>query len=216
MAFDYVLFDLDGTLTNPYEGISKSVQYALQSFGITENDENALKRFIGPPLWKSFADFYGFSEEKAKAAVIKYRERYNKIGVYENKLIEGVPETLKMLHDSGKKLFLATSKPLELAKIVLDYFDIKKYFDFLGGADFNFGRDEKWQVIEYVFDSTGIFDRQSAVIVGDRMHDIIGAKRTGIKSIGVLCGFGDRKELTENGADYIADRFCDIAPIILE
>ncbi len=216
MAFDYVLFDLDGTLTNPYEGISKSVQYALQSFGITENDENALKRFIGPPLWKSFADFYGFPEEKAKEAVIKYRERYNKIGVYENKLIDGVPETLKLLHDSGKKLFLATSKPLELAKIVLDYFDIKKYFDFLGGADFNFGRDEKWQVIEYVFDSTGIFDRQSAVIVGDRMHDIIGAKRTGIKSIGVLCGFGDSKELTEYGADYIADRFCDIAPIILE
>lgn len=216
MAFEHILFDLDGTLTNPYEGISKSVQYSLESFGITENNEETLKKFIGPPLIDSFKEIYSFSEEKAKQAVFKYRERYRVKGVYENVLINGVDSTLKKLKENGKKIYLATSKPLELAKIVLEEFSLTKYFDFIGGADLTFGRDKKSDVIEYVFKHCSITDRSKAVMVGDRMHDIIGAKSTDIKSIGVLCGFGSREELSEYGADYIVQDFSDIIPIILE
>lgn len=215
MAFEHILFDLDGTLTNPYEGISKSVQYALEGFGIIENNEETLKKFIGPPLLESFSKLYGFSEEKAKQCVFRYRERYHKYGVYENELVSGVTDTLSALKNRGKHLYLATSKPLELAKIVLEQFDLVKYFDFLGGADLNFGRDEKYQVIEFVFENCGITDLNKTVIVGDRMHDILGAKKTGISSIGVLCGFGSREELTEYGADYIVDTFPDIIPVIM-
>ena len=130
MAFEHILFDLDGTLTDSYEGIAKCVQYDLHYYGIEENNEN-LKRFIGPPLWESFHIFYNFPEEKAKEAVLKYRERYHTVGVYENKVIAGVPETLKTLYDNGKKIYLATSKPLKLAKIVLEHFDLAKYFTFI-------------------------------------------------------------------------------------
>lgn len=103
MAFEHILFDLDGTLTDSYEGIAKCVQYALHYYGIEENNEENLKRFIGPPLWESFHIFYDFPEEKAKEAVLKYRERYHTVGVYENKVIAGVPETLKTLYDNGKR-----------------------------------------------------------------------------------------------------------------
>lgn len=216
MAFDYILFDLDGTLTNPYEGISKSVQYALKSFGIDEQREEVFKSFIGPPLVDSFKFHYGFTDEQAKQAVYKYRERYHGIGVYENELIDGVHETLTALKSAGKKLYLATSKPLAMAEIVLKSFDLTKYFDFLGGADLNFGRDEKIKVIRWVFESCGITDLSRAVIVGDRKYDVIGGRQAGIRSIGVLCGYGDRAEMEECNADFIAEKFSDILPVILE
>ncbi len=215
MAFDYILFDLDGTLTDPYEGITKSVQYALASFGIEEHDQDILRSFIGPPLRTSFMVNYGFDREKAEQAVLKYRERYIPIGVYENRVIDGVPETLEKLRSHGKKLYLSTSKPLDTATEIMRHFDLEKYFDFLGGADFSFGRDEKHQVIEYVFEHCNITDREKTVIVGDRKHDIIGGKTCGIKSIGVLCGYGDKAELEQAGADFIADDFASICNFIL-
>lgn len=215
MAYKYALFDLDGTLTDPYEGISKSVIYSLQSFGIEENDEAMLKMFIGPPLKESFMKFYGFDEEKALKAVEKYRERYITTGVYENALIDGVKETLALLKEKGIKIFLATSKPQPLAEVILDHFGITDYFDFIGGADFNYNRDEKWQVLEYVFENAGIKDRENALMIGDRMHDIIGAKKTGIKCLCVLCGYGDREEFNQYGADYIVETIPDIVSYIL-
>ena len=215
MAFEHILFDLDGTLTDSYEGITRSVQYALASLGIEENDQEVLRSFIGPPLIKTFMANYGFDEQTAKRAMYKYRERYIPIGVYENRVIDGVPQTLERLKASGKRLYLATSKPLETATEVIRHFGLEKYFDFLGGADFSFGRDEKWQVIEYVLDSCGIKDRHSAVMVGDRSYDVIGAGRCGIKTIGVLCGYGSRKELEESGAEFIADSFPDICNFFL-
>ncbi|MBQ2799345.1 MAG: HAD-IA family hydrolase [Ruminiclostridium sp.] len=215
MAYKYVLFDLDGTLTDPYEGISKSVQYSLESFGIEEKDEEILKKFIGPPLKESFMKFYGFDEEKALKAVEKYRERYITIGVYENALIDGVKDTLAILKEKGIRIFLATSKPQPLAEVILKHFGITEYFDFIGGADFNYNRDEKWQVIEYVFENSGIQDRENALMIGDRMHDIIGAKKTGLKCLCVLCGYGSREEFTEYGADYIVETIPDILNIVL-
>lgn len=215
MAYKYVLFDLDGTLTDPYEGISKSVQYSLESFGIEEKDEEILKKFIGPPLKESFMKFYGFDEEKALKAVEKYRERYITTGVYENALIDGVKDTLAILKEKGIRIFLATSKPQPLAEVILKHFGITEYFDFIGGADFNYNRDEKWQVIEYVFENSGIQDRENALMIGDRMHDIIGAKKTGLKCLCVLCGYGSREEFTEYGADYIVETIPDILNIVL-
>ena len=215
MVYKYVLFDLDGTLTDPYEGISKSVKYALESFGIEENDEEILKKFIGPPLKESFMKFYGFDEDKAFEAVKKYRERYITTGVYENAMIDGVKDTLAILKEKGIRIYLATSKPQPLAEVILKHFGITEYFDFIGGADFNYSRDEKWQVIEYVFESAGIKDRENAIMIGDRMHDIIGAKKTGIKSLCVLCGYGSREEFIEYGADYIAENISDILNFIL-
>ena len=160
--------------------------------------------------------FYGFPEEKAKEAVLKYRERYNDIGVYENKVIDGVPETLKALYDSGKKIYLATSKPLKLANVVLEYFDLAKYFTFICGASLDFSFEDKASIINYVLDSQNITDRACALMVGDRKFDIIGAKQCGIKSVGVLCGFGSEEELREYKADYIAPKFSDILRIIME
>ena len=215
MSYKYVLFDLDGTLTDPYEGISKSVQYSLSSFGIEENDENVLKKFIGPPLKESFMRFYGFDEEKALKAVEKYRERYITTGVYENALIDGVKETLSILKENGKAIYLATSKPQPLAEIILEHFGITGYFDFIGGADFNHSRDEKWQVIEYVFKNSGIKDTENALMIGDRMHDIIGAKKTGIKCLCVLCGYGSREEFAEYEADYVVETIPEILDFIL-
>lgn len=215
MVYKYVLFDLDGTLTDPYEGISKSVQYSLESFGIEEKDEDILKKFIGPPLKESFMKFYGFDEEKALKAVEKYRERYITTGVYENALIDGVKDTLAILKEKGIRIFLATSKPQPLAEVILKHFGITEYFDFIGGADFNYNRDEKWQVIEYVFENSGIQDKENALMIGDRMHDIIGAKKTGLKCLCVLCGYGSREEFTEYGADYIVETIPDILNIVL-
>lgn len=216
MAFEHILFDLDGTLTNSYEGIAKCVQYALHYYGIEENNEENLKRFIGPPLWESFHIFYDFPEEKAKEAVLKYRERYNTVGVYENKVISGVPETLKTLYDNGKKIYLATSKPLKLAKIVLEHFDLAKYFTFICGASLDFSFEDKASIINYVLDNQHIENRSSALMIGDRKFDIIGAKQCGIKSVGVLCGFGSEDELKEYKADYIVPEFSDILSIIME
>ena len=215
MSYKYVLFDLDGTLTDPYEGISKSVQYSLSSFGIEENDENVLKKFIGPPLKESFMRFYGFDEEKALKAVEKYRERYITTGVYENSLIDGVKETLSILKENGIAIYLATSKPQPLAEIILEHFGITGYFDFIGGADFNHSRDEKWQVIEYVFKNSGIKDTENALMIGDRMHDIIGARKTGIKCLCVLCGYGSREEFAEYEADYVVETIPEILDFIL-
>ena len=216
MVFDHILFDLDGTLTDSYEGIAKSVQYSLEYYGIKEDNEDNLKRFVGPPLQKSFRDFYGFPEEKAKQAVEKYRERYNVTGVYENKVIEGVPETLKTLSDSGKKLYVATSKPLQLANIVLSHFELDKYFEYICGASLDFSFVEKSNIIEFILDKYNITDKASVLMVGDRKFDIIGAKQTGIASVGVLCGYGSKQELSDAGADYVVSNFSDILKIILE
>ena len=147
---------------------------------------------------------------------MKYRERYHTVGVYENKVIAGVPETLKTLYDNGKKIYLATSKPLKLAKIVLEHFDLAKYFTFICGASLDFSFEDKASIINYVLENQHIENRSSAIMIGDRKFDIIGAKQCGIKSVGVLCGFGSEDELKEYKADYIVPEFSDILSIIME
>lgn len=204
-SYQYLFFDLDGTLTDPGEGITNSVVYALDKFGITVTDRSSLYPFIGPPLVDSFMKFYGFSHEDAERAVVCYREYFRDRGIFENRLYQGIPEVLKALKDAKKTLVIATSKPELFAKRIVEHFGLSPYFTLVAGASFDETRSEKWDVIEYAMDSLKLTDRSEIVMIGDRKHDIIGAKKTGLESVGVLWGYGDREELTAAGADVIFD-----------
>lgn len=214
--FQYILFDLDGTLTDSGEGITKAVQYALNYFGIDVEDLNELRRFVGPPLRDSYKNFYDFDDEKAELGITKFREYYTDKGIYENKVYDGIEETLKVLKDNGKKLIIATSKPEVHAKTVLDHFDLAKYFDFIGGADLEETRVKKSDVIKYSMENAGIEDISKVIMVGDREHDILGAKANNIKSIGVLYGYGDVVELTQARAEYVVENPQDIINIVIK
>lgn len=208
--YKYVLFDLDGTLTNPEIGITTCVMYALEKFGIKVEDRKELHPFIGPPLLDSFQRFYGLTEDESRQAVKYYRERFSVTGLYENEVYEGIPEFLQKLKAEGKILVLATSKPEEFAVRILEHFDLKKYFDYIAGATMDGSRGEKADVIAYALQIAGVADVSEAIMVGDRKYDILGAKEHGLDSIGVLFGFGDRDELNDAGATYIAETVEDI------
>ncbi len=210
----YIFFDLDGTLTNPAEGITNSVAYALEYYGISVSNKTQLYKFIGPPLAQSFTDFYGFSPDKAKEAVEKYREYFADIGIFENKVYEHIPEVLEKLKNAGFSLAMATSKPEVFAKRIADKFELTKYFDFIGGSLLNNSRTDKGEVIEYVLRSLKA-DREKTIMIGDRSHDILGAKKCSVKSFGVLYGFGSLDELKTAGADYIAETPKELEALLL-
>lgn len=208
--YQNILFDLDGTLTDPGIGITNSAMYALEKWNIKVAERSELYKFIGPPLRDSFMNFYGFSEEQAKEAIVYYREYFKDKGIFENEVYPGIVELLQQLKASGKKIVLATSKPEEFAIRILKHFDLFDYFDFVGGAYMDGVRNKKGEVIQYALESAGITDLSTTVMIGDREHDIIGAKENGLDSIGVLFGYGSRDELTEAGATYIAETVGDI------
>ena len=212
--FDTVLFDLDGTLTDPGEGITNSVAHALKKYDIEVSDKRELYKFIGPPLKDSFMKYYGFDEAKAEEAIAYYREYFRDIGIFENEVYEGVEDMLKALSSEGKKLVLATSKPEEFAIRILEHFDLSKYFTVAAGASMDSSRSKKGDVIAYAISLCEDFNKDTAVMIGDREHDIIGAKENGLKSIGVLYGYGDEAELKTAGADYIASTTDDILKLI--
>ena len=214
MEKEYLLFDLDGTLMDPKEGITKSVRHALRAFDIEVEDLDTLCSFIGPPLRDSFMEYYGFSEENATAAIGIYREYFSDRGLYENEAYEGIDGVLKALKDSGKKLYVATSKPEIFAKKILKHFQLDPYFEFVGGADLAETRVRKGDVIRYVLEENNITDLDRVVMVGDRKHDILGAKEAGVASVGVLYGYGSREELTEAGADFIAETVFDLQNLL--
>lgn len=205
MDKQYLLFDLDGTLTDPMVGITKSVQYALRYYGIEEPDLKALCPFIGPPLRDSFIKFYGFSKEQASEAIVKYREYFAETGLFENMEYPGIRDLLAQLKAMGKSLYVATSKPELFAKQILEYFRLSEYFDFIGGADMGEIRVKKGDVIRYVLEENKITEINRAVMIGDREHDIWGARENGLDSIGVLYGYGSFDELSAAGADKIVD-----------
>lgn len=209
MSYDYILFDLDGTLTDPKLGITKSIAYSLKYFDIEIENLDSLCKYIGPPLVDSFMDF-GFSKEKALEAVDKYREYFKDYGIYENEVYEGVAQLLSKLKERKKKIMLATSKPEVFAKQILEHFGLLQYFDFVGGSELNGDRAEKSEVIQYVLKEGKVTDRTKAVMIGDRKYDILGAKEVGIDSIGVLNGYGNQEELIAAGADAIVSSVCDL------
>lgn len=205
MQYQNLLFDLDGTLTDPGLGITNSVAYALNKFGITVSDRSALFSFIGPPLIESFMRFYSFSREDAERAVAYYREYFSEIGIFENTPYEGIHSTLEQLRSSGKRLFVATSKPEVYARRITDHFSLTPYFEYIAGASFDETRSEKWDVIRYALDTCELRDKSRTVMIGDRKHDMLGAQKTGLDAIGVLWGYGDWEELASAGATHIVE-----------
>lgn len=214
--FDYILFDLDGTLTDPFDGISKCIIYALEALGMTVPDPKALESFIGPPLFDQFKAQYGFTDSRAEQAVKKYRERYSAVGWKECTLISGTRELLKKLKESGLKIALATSKPEKFAKNILEHFGIIEYFDFIGGAEMEHGgRNKKEDIISYVLQGLGVRDKSAAVMVGDRFYDIEGARANGIKTIAFLGGYGSLEEFKRHGAYHIASDMEEVGKFAL-
>lgn len=212
--YNTILFDLDGTLTDSEPGIINSIEYALKKYGIEMENKADLRKFLGPPLKESFKQFCGFSEEKAEQAVEFYREYFREKGIFENNVYQGVVELLEVLKAQNKRLIVATSKPEPFTYRILEYFDLLKYFDFVAGSNMDNTRCKKDEVIAYALNSCGITDLQSVVMIGDREHDIIGANKVGIASIGVLYGYGDLQELETAGATYIAKDTNEIFEIV--
>ncbi|MCR5153704.1 MAG: HAD hydrolase-like protein [Lachnospiraceae bacterium] len=211
----YVLMDLDGTLTNSEEGITKSFEYALSKFGIKVDSLESLRKFIGPPLYDSFVNGCGLSEEDSDLATKYYRERYEKVGKYENTPYAGIKESLAKLKNAGKVLIVATSKPENLAVDILHHFGLAEYFTDICGAASDKTRSTKDEVIKYAMKKNGVV-KEETIMVGDRCYDIEGAKMNGLYSMGVLYGFGNKEEFEREGADFIAETTADVADIILK
>lgn len=203
--YKYIFFDLDGTLTDPGEGITNSVAHALTRFGITPPPREELYKFIGPPLKDSFARYYGMSDGECTLAVKYYREYYADKGIFENKVYDGIEELLAEIQKMGKKIVLATSKPDLFAEKILEHFGLIKYFDFVAGAAMDETRTKKDEVIAYALDRLGMRGEEKDVLmVGDHKHDVLGAAVHGIDSLGVTYGYGSDRELIEAGASYLA------------
>ncbi len=213
--YKYFLFDLDGTLTDPFLGITNSVAYSLKHYGINVEDRKELACFIGPPLYESYEKYYGFSHEGAVEAVEKYREYYRDKGIFENRLYDGAEQLLATLKEKGFTVALATSKPEVFALRILEHFGILKYFDVVVGSLLDGSRVKKGEVIDETLKRLDFPNKDCCVMIGDRSHDIVGARENGIDCLGVLFGYGDRKELSNAGADYIAQNFEDIKEFLL-
>ncbi|MDE6722822.1 MAG: HAD family hydrolase [Eubacterium sp.] len=213
--YDAILFDLDGTLTDSSQGIINSIIYALKKYDITVEDTATLRKFLGPPLHESFKEFYGFDEDKSMEAVLFYREYFSTKGLLENQVYDGIPKLLKELKANGKRIILATSKPQKFTDRIMNHFNLEKYFEFIAGSNMDGTRSKKADVIEYALQQCNITDKSKAVMIGDRMQDIVGAKAVGIDSIGVEYGYGDYEELNNAGATYIAKTVDDLKKILL-
>lgn len=201
MKYKSLFFDLDGTLTDSSEGITKCAQLALRHFGISAEDRSALRVFIGPPLRGSFPKF-GVPEERVEEAVEVFRSRYNVVGKFENRPYDGIRELLERLKQDGYRLFVATSKPEVTAKEILHKFDLAKYFEIICGATMDGQRDSKESVIAYLLDQT---DGEMPLMIGDTAYDVNGANVFGIPTMGVSWGFGHREEMLSAGALGIVD-----------
>ena len=213
MAFDTILFDLDGTLTDPGIGITNSIAYALEQCGMPVPPREKLYRFIGPPLLDEFQKVCGVTETGARELVAQFRVYFQSRGIFENRMYDGIPQMLQRLQDHGCRLVLATSKPEVFAEQVLDHFSLRPYFTAVAGSTIDEGRTDKAEVIAYALGKLGSPGRP--LMVGDRKHDVAGAHANGLPCLGVLYGYGSRQELTEAGADRLAAAVPDVADVIL-
>lgn len=216
----YVLFDLDGTLTESGPGIMNAAKIALNHFGIEENNVENLHKFVGPPLTESFGQRYGMNEADTQEAIAVFRKYYNVTGIYENSVFEGVQEMLQQLKSNGLLLSIASSKPRPMIDIVVDHFDIRKYFDVIVGCELDGTRSQKKEVVDEVIRLFGELSGDGAVLehsimVGDRMYDVNGARECGLECIGVTYGYGTRQELQEAGAAYIVDSVNELGEKLL-
>ncbi|MEE1280082.1 MAG: HAD family hydrolase [Oscillospiraceae bacterium] len=215
MSYKHILFDLDGTLTDPALGITNSIMHALKKSGIQPPDRRELYCCIGPPLTDAFMEMWGFSKEGAKKALFDYREYFSQYGLFENEVYTGIPELLGELCESGKKLYLATSKPEIYARQILEHFNLSQYFSFIAGNTLSEDRPKKVDVINHLFKVCPEIDAQNTVMVGDRKYDVIGAHAARLPCIGVLFGYGSEDELLEAGADHLARTVSDLKSLLL-
>lgn len=212
--YEIVLFDLDGTLTDPKVGITLSVQYALEKMGILEEDPDTLTTFIGPPLLSSFKELYHMNDEEAIQAIGYYRERFSTTGLYENKVYLGIKELLANLKNQGKKLIVATSKPTEFSTQILEHFNLKQFFTSIVGSNLDGSRTEKGDVIEFALAGENIPDLSKVVMIGDRKYDVIGAKKNNIDVIAVTYGYGSYQELVDVDPSYIVSSVDELAALL--
>lgn len=218
--YKYVFFDLDGTITEPEEGIINGVLFALSKFGITVEDRTTLYPYIGPPLRDSFRDYHGLSEEDTEQAILYYREYYSTKGIYQNDIMPGMEQAFQTLRQHGCHLYVATSKPELYAKQILQHLKLDGYFDIIAGSTFDKARDTKAAVIEYLI--TGIAADQvkpsadEIIMVGDRKFDVIGARAFGIDTIGVLFGYGSKEEFEACDCRYVAADAEEMVQMILQ
>ncbi len=219
MNYKYLLFDLDGTLTDPKEGITKCVQHGLQSIGIIENDEAVLLSFIGPPLQESFPSIYNLDEAQTTQAIAAFRQRFSTIGLFENQAFEGAAEMLESIKTQypNKKIALATSKPKDFAVRILEKYDLLQYFDILDGSNLDGTKIHKHEVIESVLEQLKLTpeDYPEVLMIGDRKHDVEGAAQFGIDCIGVQFGYANEGELKDAGAKYIVDTMEELQDFLL-
>ena len=197
MKYQVILFDLDGTLTDPKVGITKSVQYALAKYNIQEPDLDRLIPFIGPPLAESFQEFYSLSREQALTAVGYYREYFTQAGMYENAVYPGIKAMLAELTKAGRQLIVATSKPTVFSEQIVAHFDLAQYFTQIVGSNLDGSRIHKAEIIAYILAELPQIPRENIVMVGDRKHDIIGAQQNGLAAIAVSYGYATPAELEQ-------------------
>lgn len=212
----YILFDLDGTLTESAPGIINSLKYALKHLGITDYDKAILDKFIGPPLAVSFEKFFGFKGEKCNNAIKIYREYFSEKGLFENSVYAGVEDMLARLKSAGLKLAVATSKPEVFASRILDKFGLSGYFEVICGIPLDNEKMTKAQVINRAIAELNTTDKQTVLMVGDRDYDVAGAHQNGIECMGVTYGYGSRSELEAAGAEYIAVSTEEAAELMLK
>ena len=211
-----ILFDLDGTLTDPALGITNAVMHALEYYNIHVRERSELFKFIGPPLIDSFMKYYDFDEDKAREAVVKYREYFSTIGLFENEVYPGIIDMLKELKAAGRKIVLATSKPDVFSIKILKHFVLYEYFDFCACSTMDETRTKKTEVIEYGLQNIEEKDKSKILMIGDREHDIFGASNCGLDSVGVLYGYGNQKEFEDAGATYIVESVEALKKFLLE
>ena len=217
--YDVIAFDLDGTLSDPARGLVQGFVYCFKKLGIPYDDEESLRKYIGPSLYDEWQEDFGFTPEEANAAIEVFREYYNIYGWWDNVMYDGIPEMLDSLKRAGKKVVLATSKPLDTAKKVLELFGLTRYFDFVGGA-ISHENDQKWQVLNWSLSEVGVdlSDPDSlakCIMVGDRKYDAEGAQICGIDSMGVLYGHGTEKEMTSSGFTVLVSSVAEISEYLI-
>ncbi len=215
--FEFILFDLDGTLTDSGPGILNCLEYALEDQGIPIPERDQMRTYLGPPLAVTFGEVFGMNDQQISQAIDKYRERYHDIGLFENSVYEGVPELLAELQAAGIRMATATSKPEYSATRILQHFELDQYFEFIGAAALDGTRDSKSLVIKHTLDNTNTNPTShNMIMIGDRRHDVHGAREHGIETIGVLWGYGDADELTSAGVTDLATNTENLKNLLID
>jgi phosphoglycolate phosphatase len=209
-----ILLDLDGTLTDPFLGISRCVSYAIEQQGFPAPDQASLKSWVGPPLLQNFAQFFeSVGGGNAEQALIDYRHRFSEIGMFENTVYDEIPEVLETLRQEGHQMYLATAKPIVYASRIVEHFGLDQFLVNAYGAELDGTRTDKVDLLQYIVDRENL-DPANCTMIGDRRHDMIGARHHSMQAIGVLWGYGSEAELLEAGAEILVRSPAELLQVV--